>query len=109
MEKQDYEIIIKAQARLNVLEQYEYIAENHSIQTAKNFLTDFILQVESILPHLYGNPECRFLPTKNHIYRNIIWNNYLIVYKILKDEIWIVGLFHTKQNPTKLKSYRKVK
>jgi len=55
------------------------------------------------------HPECRFLLAKNHIYRNIVWYNYLIIYKILKKEIWIVGVFPTKQPPAKAKSYRKVK
>ncbi len=109
MEKQTYEIIIKERARLDVLNQYTYYAENYSVRYAEKFLNGFIKQVETILPFAWGYPECRFLPTKNHIYRNIVWGNHLIVYKILKKEIWIVGVFHTKQNPDKLKLYRKVK
>jgi hypothetical protein len=109
MEKQDYEIVIKAQARLDVFNQYQYLFENSSERFAEKFLTGFVNHVETILPFVWGYPECRFLPTKNHIYCNIVWGNYLIVYKILKREIWVVGLFHTKQNPSKLKSYRKVK
>lgn len=109
MEKQGYEIIIKAQARIDILNHYTYYAENYSVRYAERFLNGFIKQVETILPLIWTNPECRFLPTKNNIYRNIVWGDYLIVYKILKKEIWVVGVFHTKQKPSKIKSYRKVK
>jgi hypothetical protein len=109
MEKQDYKIIIKEQVQTDVYNQYTYYAENYSLQFAEKFRIDFILQVDTILPNIYQYPACFFLKTKKHIYRNIIWNNHLIIYKIMKNEIWIVGLFHTKQDPKKLKLYRKVK
>jgi hypothetical protein len=109
MEKQSYKIVIKPKARQNVFDHYQRYFENYSERYAETFLAEFISQVEQILPFVWGNPECRFLPTKNHIYRNIVWGNYLIIYKILKKEIWVVGLFHTKQNPGKLKSYKKVR
>ena len=109
MEKQVYEIIIKAQARIDVLSQYTYYAENESVRYAEKFLRGFMEQVESILPFVWAYPECRFLPTKNQSYRNIVWGDHLIIYKILKRKVWIVGVFHTKQSPAKLKSYRKVK
>ena len=109
MEKQVYEIEIKQRAREDVKNQYEYFSENYSEKYAERFLEEFIEQTERILPFVWVYPECLFLPTKNHIYRNIVWGNYLIIYKILKKQIWVVGLFHTKQNPQKIKSYRRVK
>ncbi len=109
MENQAYEIIIKEQARLDVLNQYLFFAEEYSVQYAETFLSGFIEQVENILPFVWAFPECRFLPTKNHIYRNIVWENHLIIYKIVKFEIWVVGVFYAKQNPKKLKQYKRVK
>ncbi len=71
--------------------------------------TDFMLKVDSILPNPYIYPECRFLPTKTQIYRNIIWGNYLIIYKVKKDIVEVLSVFHTKQKPSKIKLVRKKK
>ena len=109
MEKQVYEEIVKERALDDVEKEYDYYFKNYSERAADKFKVDFFEQLKSNLPFVWVYPECRYLPTKNHIYRNIIWNNYLIIYKVLKTEVWVVGLFHTAQNPKKLKGYKKVK
>lgn len=85
MEKQDYKIIIKEQVQTELYNQYIYYVENYSLPFAEKFRINFILQVDIILPNLYQYPECYFLRTKNHIYKNIIWKNHLIIYKIMKN------------------------
>ncbi len=103
------EIVITEYALQTVNTEFHYFKEFASERVAHRFKEDFVTQVDSILPLLLSHPECRFLPTKNKIYRNIIWGSFLIVYKILKNEILVLGVFHTKQNPVKLKSYRRIK
>lgn len=109
MDRALYKIVIKEKAEQDLINAIDHYAVNYSVRYALKFREEFYQVVETALPFVWGNPECRFLPTKNHIYRNIVWGNYLIIYKILKKEIWIVGLFHTKQDPAKIKSYKKVK
>jgi hypothetical protein len=103
------EITITVHALLTVHNEFTYLKEFASERIANSFKNNFIKKVDSILPYYAGFPECRFLPTKNQIYRNIIWGKYLIVYKILKKEILVLGVFHASQNPEKLKAYRKIK
>ncbi len=103
------EIVITEHALQTVNAEFNYLKEFASDRAAHQFKDDFVRQVDSILPFSLGHPECRFLPTKNKIYRNIIWGNFLIIYKILKNEILVLGAFHSKQNPSKLKSYRRIK
>ena len=109
MDKAIYKIVIKERAEQDLFAAIDYYAINYSIEYAKYFKDEFYKTAETALPFVWVYPECRYLPTKNHIYRNIIWNDYLIIYKILKTEIWVVGLFHTAQNQKKLKGYKKVK
>jgi len=40
-------------------------------------------------------PECRHLPTKNHIYRNIILESHLIIYRIKTDMIEVLRVIHS--------------
>ena len=103
------EIVITAHALLTVHTEFTYLKEFATERVAHNFKNSFVEKVDSILPDYLAYAECRFLPTKNKIYRNIIWGNYLIIYKILKKEILVLGVFHAKQNPAKLKSYRRIK
>ena len=103
------EIVITEHALQIVNAEFSYLKEFASERIAHQFKDGFVRQVDLILPFYLGHPECRFLPTKKKIYRNIAWGSFLIVYKILKDEILVLGVFHSKQNPAKLKSYRRIK
>lgn len=103
------EIVITPHALLTVHTEFTYLKEFATERTAQKFKNEFVERVDSILPNYLAYAECRFLLTKNNIYRNIIWGNYLIVYKILRKEILVLGVFHSKQNPVKLKSYRRIK
>lgn len=103
------EIIITANAIQTVKDEFEYLKENVSIDFALKFRDEFSKKVENILPFYLSYPECRFLITKNNIYRNVIWDNYLIIFKILEKEILVLGIFHTKKNPKKIKTFRRVK
>jgi hypothetical protein len=76
------ELIITTHALQTVNNEFGWLKENASVAFSYKFRDDFQKQVESILPSYLAYPECRHLPTKNNIYRNIIWGKYLIIYKI---------------------------
>jgi plasmid stabilization system protein ParE len=88
---------------------YLYYAENYSIEYADKFWDGFFDKIGKILPHYLQFSECRFLQTKNKIYRNIVWENYLIIYKIHKHHIDVICLFHVKQSPKRLKKLKRLK
>ncbi len=102
-------IVTTNHALQTVRSEFDWLKENASVAFAHKFRDDFQTQVENILPSYLSYPECRYLPTKNNIYRNIIWGNYLIIYKILKKEILVLGIFHTRQNPKKLKAFKRIR
>lgn len=102
-------IVVTPHAIQTLRTEFDWLKDNASVAFANKFRNDFKTQVDSILPSYLAYPECRFLLTPKNIYRNIIWGNYLIIYKIRKKEILVLGIFHTKQNPNKLKSLRRIK
>ena len=83
-----------------------YFEEHYSARYAERFRIEFYKQVKTILPHPLKYPECRYLLSKKKIYRNIIWGNYLIIYRIKQNRIQVLTLFHTKQHPSKMKQTR---
>ena len=72
MEK-EIEIVIKEYALRQLEEEYSYFFKEYSEKYADSFFDSFFKVVENILPHYLSFPECRFLLTKNKVYRNIIW------------------------------------
>jgi hypothetical protein len=108
MERQ-IEIVIKEYALDQLKTEYEFFKLNYSLQYAEEFRLDFFKKIYSIVPFYKSFSECRFLRTKKKIYRNVVWKNYLIVFKIKLGLIEILTLFHTKQNPKRLKKLRHIK
>lgn len=53
--------------------------------------------------------ECGQIPTKTKIYRQAKGFSWIIIYKILKAEILILGVIHGARNPTKIRKLRKIK
>jgi len=53
--------------------------------------------------------ECEQLPTKTKIYRRAVCLSWMIIYKITKPEILILGVIHGSRNPLKIRKFRKVK
>jgi plasmid stabilization system protein ParE len=102
-------LIITDRALSELQAEIIYHRANTSEAFASTMKTDFMSRVDSILPNPYIYPECRFLPTKTQIYRNIVWDNYLIIYKIKKDAVEVLSVFHTKQKPAKIRLVRKKK
>ena len=72
--------------------------------------TDYILEQIRQLGRWYMmHPQCRQLPAKNKIYRNIITESHRIIYRIQSDRIEVLRIFHLASSNTKVKSARKIK
>ncbi|MCW3125371.1 MAG: type toxin-antitoxin system RelE/ParE family toxin [Bacteroidetes bacterium] len=110
MEGQGKKVLVVGELVQNDLEQeYIYYADNYSIEAAERLRIGFNSEILKILPNPYIFPECRFLPTKTQIYRNIVWGNYLIIYKIKRDSVEVLSLFHSKQKPSRIKMAKRRK
>lgn len=105
MEK--WEIEISEFVEADLAEECNYFEEHYSEKYAQRFWKEFYEQVNTILPNPRIYSECRFLPTKKKIYRNIVWGNYLIIYRLKRNLVQVLTLFHTKQHPQKIKETRK--
>ncbi|MBP6732207.1 MAG: type II toxin-antitoxin system RelE/ParE family toxin [Chitinophagales bacterium] len=93
-------------AEAELLKECLFHAEHYSEKYAERFRIEFYKQVTTIGPNPMVYPECRFLPTQKKVYRNIIWGNYLIIYRIKANVVRVLTLFHTKQHPSKIKRIR---
>ncbi len=53
--------------------------------------------------------ECRHLPTKSKMYRWIILESHLIVYRITDTEIQVLRIVHSHRSVTKIRASRRIK
>ena len=61
------------------------------------------------LPNFYlAYPECRHLATKNRIYRNIILDAHLIIYRITNERIEVLDIIHSSSSIRKIRGVRKI-
>jgi toxin ParE1/3/4 len=53
-------------------------------------------------------PECKWLSTKGRIYRNIILESHLIIYRIKTERIEILRVIHSQSSISHIRSIRKI-
>ena len=54
-------------------------------------------------------PECRFLPTIGHLYRNVILESHLIIYRVKTERIEVLRVIHSQSSISRIRSVRKIK
>jgi len=53
-------------------------------------------------------PECRYLATKSRMYRNIILDAHLIIYRIKNERIEVLDIIHSASSIRKIRDVRKI-
>ncbi|MCL1932786.1 MAG: type II toxin-antitoxin system RelE/ParE family toxin [Candidatus Azobacteroides sp.] len=65
--------------------------------------------IETLSDFYYAYPECRHLATKSRIYRNIILDSHLIIYRITAERIEVLDIIHSASSIRKIRGVRKVR
>ena len=101
MDSNKYEVILTEKAKVELREIYDYISKSLMAETAANKLYNKIK--ESIL-RLEDFPESssviEYYNKKKYQYRKLIINNYIVVYRIDKEnrKVYIVRIIFGKRN-----------
>ena len=69
-----------------------------------------LLEALNTLPIYYNvYPECRHIVTKSRMYRNIILDSHLIVYRITDCRIEVLDIIHAASSMNRIKRTRRIK
>ena len=83
-------------------ETFGYLQAERYRQKIRNYLLS--------LPEYYTYyPECRHLATKSRIYRNIIVDPHLIIYRITAERIEVLDIIHGAMSVSKIRNVRKIR
>ena len=54
-------------------------------------------------------PECRHIQTKGHLYRNVILESHIIIYRVKTERIEVLRVIHAQSSISHIRSVRKIK
>jgi plasmid stabilization system protein ParE len=107
--RKKYNLELSVFALQNIDEIIAYIAfVNHQPINAKKVGDKIFETIDRIQQTPFQFKSCEELPAKSKMYRKAICLSWLIIYKVVKTEIRILGIIHTSRNPSIIKSLRKV-
>lgn len=109
MEKKIRKVIRSQEIVVDLANIYQYGLETFGITSADIFLEELNHMIHGLSFQFDMYPECRFLPTKSKIYRNIIIGKYLILYRVKQTQVQVLQAFYNSQSPVKIKKYRNIK
>lgn len=88
---------------------FQYGVEVFGLKQATLYEDHIWSLIESLSTNYLLFPECRHLPTQSKIYRWIILDAHLIIYRITSYEIQVLRLMHAKRSIVKIKSAKKIR
>ena len=74
---------------------FQYCVETFGFAGAMLFYENMERLIKNLDTAYSMYPECRFLSTKRKMYRNIILESYLIIYRITPKRIEVLRVFHS--------------
>ncbi len=75
---------------------------------ARKYLEHILDTVEKLGNNYPYYPECRHLVTKSRMYRNIILDSHLIIYRITEERIEVLDIVHSATSMRKIKKTRNI-
>ncbi len=103
----EFEIEIKPQFQNNLKSIIDFI-RSKSVQNSERFKKDIVELIYKISQYPESYSIQYKIPTK-HEYRYAIFKtNYHIYFRISRQTIMIMDIFHVKQNPSKIKTLDKI-
>jgi toxin ParE1/3/4 len=103
------EVVVSEKYRDDLKKIFHYGIETFGYKGAVLFYENIERIVNNLGSEYFMYPECRFLMTKSRMYRNIILESYLIIYRITKSRIEVLRVFHSSIcTTTRIRLVRKI-
>ena len=85
---------------------YEYTLDIFGYFQAERYKQKIRQSLDTLSDFYMVYPECRHLATKSRMYRNIILDSHLIIYRITNHRIEVLDIVHSASNIGKIRSTR---
>lgn len=103
------EVVLATIAQSDIKAVFEYGTETFGFIAAKAFVAEVYMSIWGLDYQYHMHPECRFLPTKSTMYRNVIQGNYLIIYRITPKRVEVLRVLNSRVSIRKIRTARGTK
>ncbi len=110
MDTRKLTVVVSEKYRDDLKNIFQYGIDTFGLAGALQFYENLERIVNNLESEYYMYPECRFLITKSRMYRNIILESYLIIYRIAHNRIEVLRVFHSSICTThRIRTVRNIK
>ncbi|MDR2690831.1 MAG: type II toxin-antitoxin system RelE/ParE family toxin [Dysgonamonadaceae bacterium] len=102
-------IIASGDYEKHLTEILEWSGKTFGIRQAKKYFLTISKFVEKLDTDYTYHPECRHLATQSRMYRNIILDAHLIIYRITGECIEVLDIVHSASSISKIRTVRKIR
>jgi plasmid stabilization system protein ParE len=106
---QPKEVVTSGRYEAHLIEILDYSIETFGYIQTQKYFNKITQKVESLDRYYTYYPECRHIPTKSRMYRNIILDAHLIIYRITNERIEVLDIVHSASSISKIRAVRKVR
>ena len=103
------EVKLSEQFDVDIANIFEYGEETFGYTAAKIFIGEIYNLVWNLDNMYLSHPECKNIPTKSRMYRNIILGSYLIIYRISSERIEVLKAISSRMSISKIRGTRSIK
>jgi len=93
-------IVLSSTSKRKLYQLLDYLENEWSVKVKKDFIKKLDKNLLKISKYPSSNPESKEI---KGLFKSIVTKQISLFYKVKSDEIEIVTLFDTRQNPNKLK------
>ena len=93
----------------SVTEIFYYSFETFGQVQAERYLQKIEKAVDTLPQYYTAYPPCRHIPTKSRMYRNIILDAHLIIYRITKERIEVLDILHGASSIAKIRKTQSIR
>jgi len=87
---------------------YDYTFDTFGYFQAERYLYKIEKALDTLYDAYLAYPECRHIPTKSRMYRNIIFEAHLIIYRITGARVEVLDIIHAASSISKIRNVRKI-
>lgn len=109
MDERTKKVISSQLFEIHLTEILQYGIETFGFTQASKYFDLISHFVESLGRFYEYHPECRHLATKKRIYRNIILDAHLIIYRITDEQIEVLDIIHSASSIRKIRAAKNIK
>jgi plasmid stabilization system protein ParE len=102
------EVVSSIELEEDLKEIYLYSLDTFGKKKADNYLNSLKSVIKKLAVYYQMYSECSQLPTKGKIYRHVVVESHVIIYRISK-RIEVLRIFHSASSDCKIQTVRKVK